>query len=553
MGVRPISNVVDSTNYVMLEIGQPLHAFDLDRVGGETIVVRTADDGETLVTLDGEERALSTSDLVIADSHRPMGLAGIMGGEDSEVSASTTRVLLEAAHFSPGGVLLSANRHGLRSEASARFERGVDPELPPLASARATALITELAGGSAVGELIDVEPAPRSQTRVAFDVGEVERLLGVPVPAAETASILGRLGFAVAGEGPLEVTVPSFRPDVTRPADLVEEVARLHGFDRIPSRLPKGIGGGLPAPERLRRRLREVLVGAGFFEVMNFDFVGLAEIAALGFDAEDPRAKPVRLRNPLSDEQEHLRTTLLPGLLSGLRANAARNRRDVALFEIGTVFHGSDGPIPEQPLMAGFAASGSIPGVSWQPSGARDALDGIGLVHTVFAAFGVPYDIVQGAEPGLHPGRSARIVVGEETVGAVGELHPAVAEMWGLEGRIVVGEFAPGALRERTTGPFLAPSSLPPVVFDLAFDVPEGTAAAQLLSAIEESAGEWLERMVVFDVFTGPPLDEGRTSIAVRLTFRHPARTLSDDDLVPVREAIASRVSEAVSGRLRGG
>ena len=245
-GVRPISNVVDITNYVMLETGQPLHAFDLDRIPEETIVVRRAAAGESLTTLDGVTRRLEAADLVISGPEAALGLAGVMGGGDSEVSETTTRVLLEVAHFEPTGVLLTGKRHGLRSEAVARFERGVDPMLPPVASARGTALIARLAGGMPLGELIDEHPRPHRPATIALAVGEVERLLGVRLFGLEIGTLLRRLGFAVSGDDPLAVTVPSYRPDVTRPADLVEEVARLYGLDNIPTTLPHGPGGGLP-------------------------------------------------------------------------------------------------------------------------------------------------------------------------------------------------------------------------------------------------------------------------------------------------------------------
>jgi phenylalanyl-tRNA synthetase beta chain len=553
VGVRPISNIVDITNYVMLELGQPLHAFDLDRIGDATVVVRTATEGEGLTTLDGEDRVLRDVDLVIADSAHPMGLAGVMGGEATEVSESTTGVLLEAAHFRQAGVLFTSKHHRLRSEASARFERGVDPELPPLASHRAAALIVEYAGGTPVGALIDVQAAAFEPPVVALPPSEVERLLGVAVPADEVRSILERLGFAVEGAGPFTVTVPSHRPDVTRRADLVEEVARLYGFDRIPERLPKGPGEGLPPWERARRRLRETLIGAGYFEVLSLDFVAAADIASMGFDPSDRRGRPLRLRNPLSDEQAHLRTTLLPGLGGGLRVNAMRNRHSAALFEIGSVFLESEGAIPDQPRLVAFASTGESRASSWEPARERDAHDAVGVIETVFGAFDIDYELVPGVVPGMHPGRGAEIVVDGAVVGFVGEIHPDVAAAWGLTGRVTAGEMDTAVFESRGVRAFRTPSPLPPVVFDLAFDIADDVPAARLLDAVRGAAGPRLERIVVFDVFSGAPLEPGRRSIAVRLTFRDPERTLTDDDLAPVRDEIAVRVAAEVHGRLRGG
>lgn len=553
VGVRPISNIVDVTNYVMLELGQPLHAFDLDRIGGATVVVRTAVEGETLITLDGEDRALRDADLVIADATRPIGLAGIMGGEDTEVTDSTTGVLLEAAHFQAAGVLFTSKHHRLRSEASARFERGVDPLLPAIASHRATALITRHCGGEPVGALVDEQGTPFVPSVAVLPPTEVERLLGVEVPAGDIERILERLGFGVEGSGPFTVTVPSYRPDVSRPADLVEEVARLYGFDRIPERLPKGPGDGLPSWERVRRRLREVMVGAGYFETLSLDFIAPGDIASLGFDAADRRSRPLRLRNPVSDEQGHLRTTLLPGLLSGLRVNTMRNRHSAALFEVGSVFLESDGPIPDQPRLVAFAAMGSVTGLSWEPPRERDARDAVGLLETLFRAFEVPYELAPEIVPGMHPGRGAEIVVDGAVVGSVGEIHPQVAGAWGLVGRVAAGEVDTAVFDRRGVREFRAPSVLPPVVFDLAFDVGDDVPASRLLGAVRDAGGPLLERIVVFDVFTGPPLDPGRRSIALRLTFRDPGRTLTDEDLAPVRDRIAERVEVDIGGRLRGG
>lgn len=553
-GVRPISNVVDVTNYVMLECGQPLHAFDLDRVPEETIVVRRAGVGEWLTTLDGVVRALDPSDLVISGVESALGLAGVMGGGDSEVSAATTRVLLEAAHFEPTGVLITGKRHGLRSEAVSRFERGVDPLLPPVASARATALIARLGGGHPVGDLVDANPRPHRPVTISFPVREVERLLGVRLFGLEIGTLLGRLGFGVSGDDPLAVTVPSYRPDVTRPADLVEEIARLYGLDNIPATLPHGPGGGLPDWERLRRGVRAAMLGAGYSEIFAYDFVGKSDIARMRFSDDDRRSRPVEVRNPLSDEQAFLRTTLLPGLLEGLRLNEARHSGDAALFEVGAVVLAAPGePLPEQPLHLGFAATGAVPGASWQRRQERDAFDAVGLIETLGGAIGVPLALEQAAQPGFHPGRSARVVVDGHPVGVVGEIHPDVAAAWNLSGRVVAGELSITALGDRRPWAFLPPSQFPPVVFDLAFEVDARTPVGGVLAAVVTAGGPALEDVAVFDVFSGPPLEAGRKSVALRLTFRQPDRTMVDEEMIPVREAIAARVLADTGGRLRGG
>ncbi|HUG75351.1 MAG TPA: phenylalanine--tRNA ligase subunit beta, partial [Acidimicrobiia bacterium] len=541
LGVRPISNVVDITNYVMLEVGQPLHAFDRERLAETRIVVRRAAEGEVLRTLDGEERTLRADDLVIADASAAVGLAGVMGGEDSEVTEDTTALVLEAAHFDHARVLFTGKHHAIRTEALARFERGVDPELPPLASARATALILEHAGGEVAGDLIDVAAERTETSPVALASSEVERLLGVAVPPGEIERILTGLGFGVEGSDPFTVTIPSYRPDVTRPADLVEEVARIHGFDHIPARLPRGPGAGLPPSERLRRQVRQVVVGAGYYEVLSLDFVDNAAIGAIGFADDDRRAHPIRVRNPVSEEHAYLRTTLLPGLLDGLRTNQTRGQRVAALFEVGSVFLRGDAELPDQPHMVGFAAVGG-----------RDATDASGLVGRVLAEAAVRAEIVAAVVPGMHPGRAAEVRVDGRTVGYFGEVHPSVALRWDLDDRVVAGEIELLALLGEAS-PFVPPSPMPPVVFDLAFDLPEDVPAARLLDEVRSSAGPLIERVVVFDVFSGPPLAEGRKSIGLRLTARDLERTLTDDELAPVRASIASAVAASLDGRLRGG
>jgi phenylalanyl-tRNA synthetase beta chain len=553
-GMRAIGGVVDVTNYVMLEYGQPIHAFDMDLVPDETLVIRRAHRGERLTTLDSVERILDPDDLVVAGPDEALALAGIMGGETSEVSDRTRRVLLEVAHFSAPGILLSGKRHGLRSEAVARFERGVDPALPPLASARASALIAEVVGATVHEGFIDVYPEKIEPITVSLPAGESTRLLGVPLARDTVAGYLRRLGFGVAGDDPMQVTVPTYRPDVARPADLVEEVARLHGFDAIPDRVPMGTGEGLPVDEERRRRARQVMVGAGYFEIMSYSFVGADAISALGLPDSDRRTRPIAIRNPLSEEEGVLRTTLLPGVLRAVRVNQARNRRDVAVFEMGRVFLPGDGPIPDQPYALAFAAAGRVPAPAWAGSRPeRDATDAVGLWETFAAAMRADGRIVQDDVPGFHPGRAARVLAGERVLATLGEIHPAVAEAYGIGGRVAVGEIDLQALLEAASyRQFRAPSAYPPVVFDLAFDVAAELPAASLLDAVRSAAGDELESLELFDLFSGPPLAPGRKSLAVRLTFRAPDRTLTDEELAGVRARIVDGAADAVGAVLRG-
>jgi len=554
-GVRPISNVVDVTNYVTLELGQPLHAFDIELIPDETLVIRRAAEGEHLLTLDGVDRVLTGEDLLVAGPVEGLALAGIMGGGDSEVSEATTRILLEVAHFSAAHTLLSGKRQALRTEAVARFERGVDPELPPLASARAAVLIAALAGGEAAPGFIDVYPEPIERIVVDLPAGETLRLLGIEIPAGEIVGILTRLGFSVEGDGPFRVTVPTYRPDVSRPADLVEEIARLYGYDNIPATLPHGPGGGLSAADKRARLTDAAMVGAGYSEIISYSFLGPEDIAALGLPEDDPRNRAIRVRNPFNEEEGLLRTTLLPSLLRALRVNQARNIGASSVFETGKVFLRGQGDLPDQPRRLAFATVGPRPGPSWSGGrGGRDATDAVGVWQTLSAALGLPATIRQGADRAFHPGRCGTVLVGGVPVGVVGEIHPSVTARFDVSGRVAAGEIdLEILLGARPAVGFRIPSPFPPMVFDLAFDLDDAVPAADLIAVIVEAGGPTLESVELFDVFTGRPLDEGRKSLAVRLTIRDPERTLTDREVAPLREAIIAAVTERLQGRLRGG
>jgi phenylalanyl-tRNA synthetase beta chain len=543
-GIRPINNVVDATNYVLVELGQPIHAFDLDRLSRHTIVVRRAAGQETLRTLDGVDRTLHPEDLVIADAEHAVAIAGVMGGEATEVGPETSQVLIESAYFDPPTVLLTAKRHGLRTEASARFERGVDPNLAGLAADRVAELLTEVAGGQAAAGGGDEYPQPVSPWQVSLALSEVKRLLGVDISRKEAAGLLERLGFEMRGKDPITVTVPTFRPDVTGPADLVEEVARLYGYARIPETLPVGKGGGLPSGQRRLRDLRQVLVGASYFEAQTLSFIGPLDLERLRLPPGDPRLEAIRVANPLREQEGSLRTTLLPGLLQAVAYNRARRVGEVALFEIGKVFLRGGGELPDQPEMLAF--------VSNRPM--SDFQDAAGLWEVIVRAMHLPEaQLRAGAPPPFHPGRSAQVVLGGEAIGALGELHPSVVGAFELAGSLAAGEISvERIIEEPGWWQLREPSPFPPVVFDLAFDLDEETPAGDLLGEVRATGGELLESVEVFDVFTGGPLPPGRKSVAIRLTMRAPDHTLSDEELAPLRKDIAEAVAERFSGRLRG-
>ena len=525
-GVRPISNVVDVSNYVMLELGQPLHAFDLDKMTDESIIVRRAKPGEKLVTLDGLERTLVADDLVVADAVKASGLAGTMGGEESEVSATTSRVLIEAAAWDPPTIMYMSRRHGLLSEASRRFERGVDPNLPPDAAARAARLMIELAGGTTPPDYIDEIARVAEPASLKLSLSEVTRILGHDVPTAEVAPLLKRLHLGVEGSDPLTVTVPTFRPDLTRPVDLVEEVARLFGLDNFAETVPTGPGGGWTIQQRRHRMVRRILTGAGFSQAVNLAFLGLGDLEAFAYPLDHEDRQTIAVKNPLNDELASLRTSLVPGLLRSLRYNVGRDLADVALFEIGRVFHNrpwtEDSRVPDQPDRLAFAAVGRFgPQGLGSPARIADGHVATSTWKLIGEGMGLAYELKAASHPGFHPGRTADVFVDGVRIGHVGEIHPLTAAAYDLEGRVAAGEIdlAP-IIAPVPDWQLTEPSPYPPVEFDLAFEVDEALAAADLLRATSAPHADLLESARVFDEFRGPSLPPGRKSLAVRYVFR---------------------------------
>ncbi len=556
-GVRPISNVVDVTNYVMFELGQPLHAFDLDNVAGHQIVVRRAVAGEKLTTLDGVDRSLLETDLVVADAQRASGLAGTMGGLDSEVTASTTSVLVEAAAWDPPTIMFMSRRLGLRSEASARFERGVDPNLPPLAAARATRLLVDLAGGESPEGWIDQIAVDHSPLTIELPLAEVDRILGHDVPADQVASLLRRFHLEVDGTDPLEVTVPTFRRDLERPVDLVEEVARLHGYDRFKETVPTGSGGGWTREQRRHQIVRKALTGAGLFEGLNLSFLGPEDLDSFAYPSDHEARATIRVRNPLNDEFSSLRTSLLPGLLRSLRYNLSRGMDHLALFETGRVFFnrpwGEDRRVPAQPERLGFAIIGNLgPWDLASPSRPTDAFTATAVWRTLADALDIgQFTLVPASPPGFHPGRAAQVIANDVSIGYVGEIHPLTARVYDLEGRVAAGELELGALiAPRPDWLFVEPSVYPPVSFDLAFDAPVELAAADLLAAVSAAAPGVIDSAHVFDEYHGSGMGAARKGLAVRFSLRAPDRTLASADIDQHRQQIIAAAA-AVGADLR--
>ncbi|GHH75064.1 phenylalanine--tRNA ligase beta subunit [Kitasatospora indigofera] len=589
-GIRPISLTVDITNYVMLEVGQPLHAYDRGRVDGP-IQVRRAQEGELLTTLDGVKRKLSAEDLLICDNSGPIGLAGVMGGASTEIldavldpetgeSTGSTEVIIEAAHFDSVSVARTAKRHKLPSEASKRFERGVDPEAARAAAQRAVDLLVLIAGGTAEAGVTDIAaPHPLRTITIAADLPD--RVAGTVYGRETVARRLQEVGCSVAGADVLEVTPPTWRPDLTDPYDLVEEVIRLEGYDNVPARMPTvPPGKGLTEAQRMHRRVGVALAAAGYVEVNNYPFVGEAAFDALGLEKDDRRRRTVKLVNPLNDEEPALRTTLLPGLLGALRRNVGRGNTDLAIYETGTVFLPKDelsvaprpavdrrpteaelaeldAALPDQPRRVAVALAGERLPSGWWGKGAQAGwADAVEAGRTVARAAGVELTVRQGQLMPWHPGRCAELLVAgtDRVVGHAGELHPRVVKALGLPDRTSAMQIdldlltADGA--ERVTGPTV--SAYPVATQDVALIVDSAVPAADVEAALRAGAGELLEAIRLFDVFTGEQVGEGKKSLAYALRFRAVDRTLTADEATAAREAAVAEAVARTGAVLRG-
>lgn len=554
-GVRAISNVVDVTNYVMFELGHPLHAFDADTISGDRLTVKRAETGETLETLDGEQRTLTSDDLIIYDAEGPTSMSGTMGGARSEVSESTVNVLMEAASWDPPTIMYMSRRHGLMSEASTRFERGVDPNLTDQANARAAAMVVELGGGSVLDGVIDEIAVEVRPVKVELTLADVERLLGPGFTSENVSGILTRLGMTVDGTDPMVVTVPTYRPDVTRPADLIEEVARLHGYDQFAATLPTGPGGGLTPEQKRARRLTSALVGLGMHQTVTLPFVNQVDLAKLGWIDTD---RLLTVSNPLREEEATMRPTILPGLLNVARHNFSYGMSEVALFEMARVFlaepWSADTRLPEQKATLAWVIVGGFgPRLLGEEPPMADAAVSISVLRHVMAMLGHLEFAVEPAEaPGYHPGRSAAVSLGGSVIGHVGELSPRANREFDIPVRVAIGELDLQPLLARVD-PVIgtSPSVFPHVDFDLSFLVPENLAVGRLIEVTTGAGADLVESARVFDVFRGPGVDEGSRAVAIRYRLRSADHTLTNEEVSPVRQSMIS-AAEQFGARLRG-
>jgi phenylalanyl-tRNA synthetase beta chain len=557
-GLRPINNVVDVTNYVLWELGHPLHAFDYDGLREHRIVVRRARPGETVVTLDGQPRALAETMLVIADAERAVAVAGVMGGANTEVGVATRRVLLESAHFKPGSVRHTARSLGLSTEASYRFERGADVEGVGEALDRAAQLIARLGGGHVARGAVDVYPVPRAPIAVDLRLARVRRVLGACPSQEVVAGILRGLGFPLdPRDGGFHVRVPSFRRDVSLEDDLVEEVARIWGYGEIPSTIPSGTLRLTRRPRHLvaHDTIRRVLAASGCREAVTLALIDPAHLAHLGWDVGDPRV--VTLRNPLAADRSVLRPTLVFGLLEAVRTNVRRQAADVRLFELGRVFE-AEGPgqLAREETRLGIVLTGARDARAWFGGKARvDVFDVKGMVENVVEALGQEaVGATLASVPYLEEGRAGTLMVGEVPVGVLGELHPDVQRAFDLPAPVFVAELSLdrlGAVPERPSVHRPLPR-FPGVQRDLAVLVSAAVSAEEVGRAIRTLANPCLKRVVLFDVYAGEQVGAGRKSLAYALWYQADDRTLTDPEVNLVHGEVVERLRQALGAEVRG-
>ncbi|MEV4284689.1 phenylalanine--tRNA ligase subunit beta [Nonomuraea bangladeshensis] len=606
-GMRPVSLAVDVTNYLMLELGQPLHAFDRAKLQGE-IVVRRALPGERLETLDHVVRELDPDDILITDQSGPISMAGTMGGLETEISEGSTDIVIEAAHFSATGISRESRRHGLVSEASKRFERGVDRELPLVASWKAVRMLAEL-GGAQVGPGVTHAEVEVTPARIAIPASYPGRVAGVPYSKDTVIARLRQVGctvadgddpavrkggvaptgvvtggalaarLAVTGDDMITVTPPSWRPDLTDPNDLAEEVIRLEGYESLPSVLPSApAGAGLTEGQRLRRRAGRALAEGGYVEVLSYPFISPDDFDRLLLPADDARRVAMRLANPLSEDEPLMRTTLLPGLLKTLVRNVGRGFADVALFETGPVYRprpsapetapvlgverrptpeelaSIEAALPDQPVRVAVVLAGEFERSGWWGKGRQASwADAVQAARLVAGEARLELSISADQHEPWHPGRCAALYVGDTLVGHAGELHPRVIEAYGLPPRTAAMELELTRLEQAMPGPVQTPavSAYPVATQDVALIVPDFTPVADVEAALRDGAGELLESIRLFDVYAGEQVGEGNKSLAYTMRFRAPDRTLTVEETTAARDAAVALAADRVGAQLR--
>jgi len=555
-GMRPINNIVDITNYVMLEYGQPLHAFDYDKIKGKRIIVRRANGGEVMVTLDGVERVLSGDMLVIADAETPVALAGVMGGADSEVTQQTTSILLEAANFNPASIHYTSRALSLVSEASMRFERGIRPELASPALKRATQLIIKLAGGEAARGFIDVYPGKQEQEPILLSTDRVRRVLGVEFSIDQIVNTLTSLGFDCkqAGSSEVLVTVPYWRSDIHQAVDLVEEVARIIGYDKIPATM---LSQSLPRQDcnpiiNLKQKLRSSLVGYGFQEVITYSLTGWKMLKKLLPEPHPLEPMPLRVANPMTADQEYLRPNLRANLLAVLSANRRHEEGGIRLFEVGRVYLPRPNDLPNETEALCGIMSGPRREEWWQGGDELlDFFDAKGVMEGLLSHLGIEASFKKGSDYGLHPGKQAAIVADGTQIGVVGEVHPVVSKAFEIPEAVCLFEIDLAVLLPFTVGHkmFQPIPRFPAVVRDMAVVVDAETAHQEVKNIIESFP--LVNKVALFDVYVGEQVPPGKKSLAYRIAFQSPTHTLTDEEANSVQQKILDKLSAELRATLR--
>ncbi|GFO57928.1 phenylalanine--tRNA ligase beta subunit [Geomonas silvestris] len=562
-GIRSINNIVDVTNYVLLEYGHPLHAFDFKLLSGGKIVVAAAGEGEQFHTLDGQERTLSASDLTIRDGEKAVALAGIMGGGNSEINDATTEVLLESAYFNPSAIRRTSKRLGIHTESSHRFERGTDVAGLTRALDRAAQLIAELSGGRIAKGVIDVYPEPIAPRTIPARLARINAVSGLSLTAAEVKDMFERLEFQVAETeaGVFKVQVPLFRVDLEREIDLVEEVVRLNGFEKVEATLPQAsVLSDLPSPQlRLGSRIKDLLVSHGLSEVINYSFVAPTSCEKILLAEDDFRRKGVPLLNPISDELSVMRTTLLPGLLETAVKNINFRTLDLRIFEMRRIYIPSetnDLGLPDEPMCLAALFTGRRDPEGWnQAKGNLDFFDVKGIVESILDELnigGVNY-VADELDPYFHPGKACRVKSGNRELGSFGELHPSVQENYGIDQVLYYLELNFGKLIacRKEMGSAQVPSRFPSTFRDIAMLLPETTPAAEILASVKSVKADELEGVELFDLYTGGNIPKGEKSIAIRVRYGSKERTLTDDEVTKLHQRVIATLQKKLNVSFR--
>jgi phenylalanyl-tRNA synthetase beta chain len=561
VGMRSINNVVDVTNYVLIEYGHPLHAFDYRQLAGGRIVVKTAAEGEIFTTLDGQERQLRATDLTIRDGEKVVALAGIMGGENSEIVPSTSDILLESAYFNPTAVRLTSKKLGIHTESSHRFERGTDINALTRALDRAASLIADLAGGSVARGTIDIKGETPRREMITARLDRINGLLGIALTAEEVADIFHRLEFSVESPEPgiFHVAAPSFRVDIEREIDLIEEVARMNGFDRISVTMPKArvISDRPTRHQKLETRMRDLMVAHGFNEVVNFSFIAPGACDKILLDEQDVRRKAVKLLNPLVDEQSEMRTTLLPGILETSLRNSSYRILNQRIFELRRVYLPVEGrELPDEPLCLAGLMTGMRDNEGWNQQRTQvDFYDVKGVVENLFEQLnitGIVYES-EGLDPFYHPGKSCVIKKKGEVLGSLGEIHPTVQENYGLEKAPFYFELHFEKLVAAVTEAFevAAPPRFPDTFRDIAMVLAVETPAVEILNCVTGLKTKEIEGAEIFDLYTGGNIPAGKKSIAVRVRYRSPEKTLTDDEVTRLHNRVVDNLLTKLNVTIR--